>query len=221
MHDPRGYPSGKRHQHVMHSRALSICESVRRAARWRECSSSMAGHEAFATGGVADDGRSRARPCAGRQRACAGPLRSGRSAPAAARRSRTPPHRLCATGRLRVIRPSRAPIFSRRRLSATRPRIATLPGSSAVHDRSGSIVRSIFLHRTSVGVIIKRSRRVFLTMMGVAAVATALPAVALAVPCPPDPRLLRNSNPDPMREDCTPSRGLPGNRFQHRLRAGG
>jgi hypothetical protein len=67
----------------------------------------------------------------------------------------------------------------------------------------------------------KRSRRVFLMMMGAAAVTSALPAAALAIPCEPDPRLLRNSNPDPMRNDCAPSRGLPGNRFQHRLRAGG
>lgn len=67
----------------------------------------------------------------------------------------------------------------------------------------------------------KRSRRVFLTMMGAAAVTAALPAVALAAPCPPDPRLLNNSNPDRLRNDCAPSRGLPGNRFQHRLRAGG
>jgi hypothetical protein len=67
----------------------------------------------------------------------------------------------------------------------------------------------------------KRSRRVFLTMMGAAAVTSALPAVLLAAPCPVDPRLLRNSNPDPVRQDCPPSRGLPGNRFQRRMRAGG
>lgn len=67
----------------------------------------------------------------------------------------------------------------------------------------------------------KRSRRVFLTMMGAAAVTAAIPAVALAAPCPPDPRLLNNANPDRPRNDCVPSRGLPGNRFQHRLRAGG
>jgi hypothetical protein len=69
--------------------------------------------------------------------------------------------------------------------------------------------------------IMKRSRRVFLTMMGAAAVTSALPVAALAIPCEPDPRLLRNSNPDPMRQDCTPTRGLPGNRFQQRMRAGG
>jgi hypothetical protein len=67
----------------------------------------------------------------------------------------------------------------------------------------------------------KRSRRVFLTMMGATAVTAALPAIALAAPCPPDPRLLNNVNPDRPRNDCTPSRGLPGNRFQHRFRAGG
>jgi hypothetical protein len=67
----------------------------------------------------------------------------------------------------------------------------------------------------------KRSRRVFLTMMGAAAVTSVLPIAALAAPCPLDPRLLRNSNPDPIRDDCAPSRGLPGNRFQHRMRAGG
>ena len=67
----------------------------------------------------------------------------------------------------------------------------------------------------------KRSRRVFLTMMGAAAVTAAVPAVALAATCPVDPRLLNNANPDRPRNDCVPSRGLPGNRFQHRLRAGG
>jgi hypothetical protein len=67
----------------------------------------------------------------------------------------------------------------------------------------------------------KRSRRVVLMMMGAAAVTAALPVVALAAPCPPDPRLLNNANPDRPRDDCAPSRGLPGNRFQHRLRAGG
>ena len=67
----------------------------------------------------------------------------------------------------------------------------------------------------------KRSRRVFLMMMGATAVTSALPIAAVAAPCPPDPRLLRNSNPDRPRDDCVPSRGLPGNRFQHRLRAGG
>jgi hypothetical protein len=67
----------------------------------------------------------------------------------------------------------------------------------------------------------KRSRRVFLTMMGATAVTAALPAIALAAPCPPDPRLLNNVNPDRPRNDCAPGRGLPGNRFQHRFRAGG
>jgi hypothetical protein len=67
----------------------------------------------------------------------------------------------------------------------------------------------------------KRSRRVVLMMMGAAAVTAALPTAILAAPCPPDPRLLRNSNPDAPRNDCAPSRGLPGNRFQHRMRAGG
>jgi hypothetical protein len=97
-------------------------------------------------------------------------------------------------------------------------------GSSAVHDVSGSIVWGTFLpthHIPSMEPIMKRSRRVFLTMMGAAAVTSALPVAALAIPCVPDPRLLRNSNPDPMRQDCTPTRGLPGNRFQHRMRAGG
>ena len=68
----------------------------------------------------------------------------------------------------------------------------------------------------------KRSRRVFLMMMGATAATVALPAAAvLAAPCPPDPRLLNNANPDRPRNDCAPSRGLPGNRFGHRLRAGG
>jgi hypothetical protein len=67
----------------------------------------------------------------------------------------------------------------------------------------------------------KRSRRVFLMMMGAAAVTSALPTAILAAPCPPDPRLLRNTNPDARRDDCAPGRGLPGNRFQYRLRAGG
>jgi hypothetical protein len=67
--------------------------------------------------------------------------------------------------------------------------------------------------------VMKRSRRVVLMMMGAAAATAVLPAAALAIPC--DPRLLRNSNPDRPRDDCTPSRGLPGGRFQHRLRAGG
>ena len=39
----------------------------------------------------------------------------------------------------------------------------------------------------------KRSRRVFLTMMGATAVTAALPAIALAAPCPLDPRLLNNT----------------------------
>jgi hypothetical protein len=77
------------------------------------------------------------------------------------------------------------------------------------------------LHHASMGLIMKRSRRVVLMMMGAAAATAALPAVALAIPCDPDPRLLRNSNPDRPRGDCAPSRGLPGNRFGHRLRAGG
>jgi hypothetical protein len=67
----------------------------------------------------------------------------------------------------------------------------------------------------------KRSRRVVLMMMGATAVTAALPAAVLAAPCPPDPRLLNNTNPNRPRDDCTPSRGLPGNRFQHRWRAGG
>jgi hypothetical protein len=68
----------------------------------------------------------------------------------------------------------------------------------------------------------KRSRRVVLMMMGATAITAALPATAvLAAPCPPDPRLLNNANPDRPRDDCVPSRGLPGNRFGHRLRAGG
>jgi hypothetical protein len=62
---------------------------------------------------------------------------------------------------------------------------------------------------------------VVLMMMGAAAVTAAMPAVAMAAPCPPDPRLLNNANPDRPRDDCVPSRGLPANRFQHRLRAGG
>jgi hypothetical protein len=84
--------------------------------------------------------------------------------------------------------------------------------------RAGSPLR---INTLPAELIMKRSRRVFLMMMGAAAVTGALPVAALAAPCPPDPRLLRNSNPDPLRQDCTPSRGLPGNRFQHRLRAGG
>jgi hypothetical protein len=72
---------------------------------------------------------------------------------------------------------------------------------------------------SSMGLIMKRSRRVFLMMMGAAATTAVLPAAALAIPC--DPRLLRNSNPDRPRDDCVPSRGLPGNRFGHRMRAGG
>jgi hypothetical protein len=60
-----------------------------------------------------------------------------------------------------------------------------------------------------------------LMMMGAAAVTAAMPAVALAAPCPPDPRLLNNANPDRLRNDCGPSRGLPSNRFHTRLRAGG
>ncbi len=67
----------------------------------------------------------------------------------------------------------------------------------------------------------KRSRRVVLMMLGATAVTAALPAAVLAAPCPPDPRLLNNTNPNRPRDDCTPSRGLPGNRFQHRWRAGG
>jgi hypothetical protein len=70
--------------------------------------------------------------------------------------------------------------------------------------------------------IMKRSRRVVLMMMGAAAVTSALPvAAALAIPREADPRLLRNSNADPAPEKHAQTYGLPGNRFEHRLRAGG
>src|SRR5262245_2699754 len=77
-------------------------------------------------------------------------------------------------------------------------------------------------HRTSsMELIMKRSRRVVLMMMGAAAVTSALPAAALAIPREADPRLLRNTNPDPAPEKHAQTYGLPGNRFEHRLRAGG
>ena len=210
--------SDPRHYQLMPPTLLSICFSSSAASRCAETSSWAAGHEAFAARGVADDGCGGGRRHAGSLSAGCRPLRSGRSAPLVARRGRTAPRRLRPSRRLRLIRSSRASLLPwPGRLSTRRP------GSSPVHDASGSIARGIFAfphHTPSMEVNMKRSRRVFLMMMGSAAVTTALPVAALAAPCLPDPRLLRNSNPDPM-QDCTPSRGLPGNRFQQRMRAGG
>jgi hypothetical protein len=202
---------------------LSICSSRIAAAPCAGVFQSVVCHETFAAGGVADDGRSGDRRHAERLSARCRPLRSDRSADASARRGRTPPHRLRAARRIRLIRPSRASLLPwSRRLTPPDPSTGASPSSSSVvHETSGSIVRS-GLHRTSsMELVMKRSRRVVLMMMGAAAVASALPAAALAIPCPPDPRLLRNTNPDRLRDDCVPSRGLPGNRFGHRLRAGG
>jgi hypothetical protein len=202
---------------------LSICSSRIAAARCAGIFQSMVCHETFAAGGVADDGRSGDRRHAERLSARCRPLRSDRSANASARRGRAPPHRLRAARRIRLIRPSRASLLPCSwRLTPSDPNTGASPSSSsAVHETSRSIVRS-GLHRTSsMELVMKRSRRVVLMMMGAAAVTTALPAAAVAVPREADPRLLRNSNPDPAPEKHAQTHGLPGNRFENRLRAGG
>jgi hypothetical protein len=210
-------------QQLMSQIPPSICSSRIAAARCAGAFQSAVCRETLAAGGVADDGRSGGRRHAERLSARCRPLRSNRSADASARRGRTPPHRLRAARRIRLIRPSRASLLLwSRRLTPSDPNTGASPSSSsAVHETSGSIARRGLQRMPSMELIMKRSRRVVLMMMGAAAVTSALPAAALAIPCEPDPRLFRNSNPNRLRDDCVPSRGLPGNRFGHRLRAGG
>jgi hypothetical protein len=199
---------------------LWICLSLPAAAGCAGPSSAAANHETITASGVDDDGCGHDRRRTVRFSAGPRSLRSRRSAPAAARRGRTPTRELRATGRILLVRPQGQSFLPRP--GRLRRGIA---GSSAVHDTSGSIASGacspLMHHTSSKELTMKRSRRVFLMMMGAAAVTSALPVAALAAPCEPDPRLLRNSNPDPLRQDCTPSRGLPGNRFQQRMRAGG